>query len=148
MNLKGLIDSIINKLYFDDLEKREYENGCDFDGTLKHYKNVVKDKIKENSEYFTEEEFSINDDKLDKIVEEVQKMIDNDYSCESDNKIVFTSGFGDIELLEEVEKDTDHCLGYNDCKIDGKWYTVSEENAVEVYKREDGTLYCIRMWEE
>lgn len=148
MELRDLIDEIMGDLNFNELEKREIENGCDFDSTLEHYRSVVRDSIKDKAEYFNEEEFDITDESIKDIVKEIQERIDNDYSCEPNKKIVFTSGFGNIELVEEVEKDTDHCLGYNDCKIDEKWYTVAEENAVEVYKREDGTLYCIRMWEE
>lgn len=80
MNLRDLIVEVMENLNFNKLEKREYENKCDFNSTLEHYKSVIKDKIKEKSEYFTEEEFSINNDKLDEITKEIQEMIDNDYT--------------------------------------------------------------------
>ena len=81
MKLRDLIDEIMGNLNFNELEKREYENGCDFKGTLQHYKEVIKDSIKEKSEYFTEEEFCISDTSIKDIIEEIQKRIDNDYSC-------------------------------------------------------------------
>lgn len=81
MKLRDLIDEIMGNLNFNELEKREYENGCDFKGTLQHYKEVIKDSIKEKSEYFTEEEFYISDTSIKDIIEEIQKRIDNDHSC-------------------------------------------------------------------
>ena len=83
MKLRDLIDEIMGNLNFNELEKREYENGCDFKGTLQHYKEVIKDSIKEKSEYFKEEEeFYISDTSIKDIIEEIQKRIDNDYSCD------------------------------------------------------------------
>ena len=83
MKLRDLIDEIMGNLNFNELEKREYENGCDFKGTLQHYKEVIKDSIKEKSEYFTEEEeFYISDTSIKDIIKETQKRIDNDYSCD------------------------------------------------------------------
>ena len=84
MKLKDLINEIMNKLNFNELERREVENGCDFKGTLEYYRREVKDSIKEKSEYFNEEEFYISDKTVKNIVEEIQKKIDNDYSCEPD----------------------------------------------------------------
>ena len=83
MKLKDLIDNIMNKLNFNELEIRENNAGCDFKGTLDHYRSIVKDSIKEKSEYFTEEEeFYISDTSIKDIIKETQKRIDNDYSCE------------------------------------------------------------------
>lgn len=82
MKLSDLIDEIMNKLNFNELERREVENGSDFKGTLDHYRSIVKDSIKEKSEYFTEEEFDISDTSIKDIIKEIQEKIDNDYSCE------------------------------------------------------------------
>lgn len=82
MKLSDLINEIMKKLNFSELERREVENGCDFGSTLKHYRNVVKDSIKEKSEYFTEEEFNISDTSIKDIIKDIQERIDNDYSCE------------------------------------------------------------------
>lgn len=82
MKLKDLIDNIMNKLNFNELEIRENNAGCDFKGTLDHYRNMIKDSIKESDSYFNEEEFDITDESIKDIVEEIQERIDNDYSCE------------------------------------------------------------------
>ena len=82
MKLKDLIDNIMNKLNFNELEIRENNAGCDFKGTLDHYRNMIKDSIKESASYFNEEEFDITDEAIKDIVEEIQERIDNDYSCE------------------------------------------------------------------
>ena len=82
MKLSDLIDNIMNKLNFNELEIRENNAGCDFKGTLDHYRSIVKDSIKEKSGYFNEEEFYISDKTVKDIVEEIQRRIDNDYSCE------------------------------------------------------------------
>ena len=82
MKLKDLIDNIMNKLNFNELEIRENNAGCDFKGTLDHYSNMIKDSIKESASYFNEEEFDITDESIKDIVEEIQERIDNDYSCE------------------------------------------------------------------
>lgn len=82
MKLTNLINEIMENLNFNELEKREIENGCDFKGTLDHYRSIVKDSIKEKSEYFTEEEFNISDTSIKDIIKEIQERIDNDYSCE------------------------------------------------------------------
>ena len=82
MKLSDLINEIMGELNFSELERREVENGCDFKGTLEHYRSVVKDSIKEKSEYFNEEEFDISDTSIKDIIEEIQERIDNDYSCE------------------------------------------------------------------
>ena len=82
MKLSNLIDNIMNKLNFNELEIRENNAGCDFKGTLDHYRNMIKDSVKEKSEYFNEEEFDITDESIKDIVEEIQRRIDNDYSCE------------------------------------------------------------------
>ena len=84
MKLRELIDNIMEKLNFNELERREVENGCDFKGTLEYYRSVVKDSIKEKSEYFNEEEFYISDKTVKDIIKETQEKIDNDYSCEPD----------------------------------------------------------------
>lgn len=82
MKLRDLIDEIMGNLNFNELEIREYENGCDFKGTLQHYKEVIKDSIKENASYFNEEEFDITDEAIKNITKEIQERIDNDYSCD------------------------------------------------------------------
>lgn len=82
MKLKDLINEIMESLNFNELERREVENGCDFDSTLNHYRSVVKDSIKESAEYFNEEEFDITDEAIKNITKEIQERIDNDYSCE------------------------------------------------------------------
>lgn len=82
MKLRDLIDEIMGDLNFNELEKREIENGCDFDSTLEHYRSVVRDSIKENAEYFNEEEFDITNESIKNITKEIQERIDNDYSCE------------------------------------------------------------------
>ena len=82
MKLRDLIDEIMGSLNFNELEKREVTNGCDFKGTLDHYRSVVKDSIKEKSEYFTDEEFNITDEAIKDIIKEIQERIDNDYSCD------------------------------------------------------------------
>ena len=82
MKLKDLINEIMESLNFNELERREVENGSDFDSTLNHYRSVVKDSIKESAEYFNEEEFYISDKTVKDIIEEIQERIDNDYSCE------------------------------------------------------------------
>ena len=82
MKLKNLINEIMENLNFSELERREVENGCDFKGTLDYYRSVVKDNIKEKSEYFTEEEFYITDESIKNITKEIQERIDNDYSCD------------------------------------------------------------------
>ena len=82
MELRDLIDEIMGDLNFNELEKREIENGCDFDSTLEHYRSVVRDSIKDKAEYFNEEEFDITDESIKDIVKEIQERIDNDYSCE------------------------------------------------------------------
>ena len=84
MKLSDLINKIMGELNFSELERREVENGCDFDSTLVYYRGAVKDSIKEKSEYFYEEECYISDKTVKNIVEEIQKKIDNDYSCEPD----------------------------------------------------------------
>lgn len=84
MKLKNLINEIMESLNFNELERREVENGSDFKGTLDHYRSIVKDSIKEKSEYFTEEEFDISDTSIKDIIKEIQEKIDNDYSCELD----------------------------------------------------------------
>ena len=82
MKLSDLIDNIMNKLNFNELEIRENNAGCDFKGTLDHYRNIIKDTIKEKSEYFNEEEFDISDTSIKDIIKKIQERIDNDYSCE------------------------------------------------------------------
>ena len=82
MKLSDLIDEIMGDLNFNELEIRENNAGCDFKGTLDHYRSIVKDSIKEKSEYFTEEEFDISDTSIKDIIKEIQEKIDNDYSCE------------------------------------------------------------------
>ena len=82
MKLSDLINEIMGNLNFNELEIRENNAGCDFKGTLQHYKEVIKDSIKEKSEYFTEEEFNISDTSIKDIIKEIQEKIDNDYSCE------------------------------------------------------------------
>ena len=86
MKLSDLINEIMGELNFSELERREVENGCDFKGTLDHYRNMIKDSVKENAEYFNEEgeEFYISDKTVKNIIKEIQEKIDNDYSCEPD----------------------------------------------------------------
>ena len=82
MKLKDLINEIMGELNFNELEIRENNAGCDFKGTLDHYRNMIKDSIKENAEYFNEEEFDITDEAIKNITKEIQERIDNDYSCD------------------------------------------------------------------
>lgn len=70
MKLEKMINRIMNSLDFNELEIRENNAGCDFKGTLEHYREVVKEKINEGIEEET-------------IISEVQELIDNDYSCEN-----------------------------------------------------------------
>ena len=84
MKLSDLINEIMGNLNFNELEIRENNAGCDFKGTLDHYRNMIKDSVKENAEYFNEEgeEFDISDTSIKDIIKETQERIDNDYSCE------------------------------------------------------------------
>lgn len=66
--LENLVNEIMSRLNFDDLEIRELESGCDFNGTLEHYKSRIKDELNRNED-------------IDKIVENIQESIDDDYSC-------------------------------------------------------------------
>ena len=84
MKLSELTNKIMGELNFSELERREVENGCDFDSTLEYYRGAVKDSIKESAKYFNEEEFYISDKTVKNIVDEIQKRIANDYSCEPD----------------------------------------------------------------
>lgn len=102
MKLKDLINEIMESLNFNELEKREVENGCDFKGTLEYYRNAIKDSIKEKSEYFNEEEFYISDKTVKNIVEEIQERIDNDYSCEPAELIGKKWGELSTELKEDL----------------------------------------------
>lgn len=52
MKLSDLIDEIMGDLNFNELEIRENNAGCDFKGTLDHYRSVVKDSIKEKIRIF------------------------------------------------------------------------------------------------
>lgn len=70
MNLEKIINRIMNSLDFNELEIRENNAGCDFKGTLEHYREVIKEKINEGVE-------------ADDIISEVQELINNDYSCEN-----------------------------------------------------------------
>ena len=86
MKLENLIDEIMGNLDFDELEKREIECGCDFDGTLKCYRSIVKDSIKEHASYFNDEEFDISDEAIQEIIKDTQNSICNDYSCEGEEE--------------------------------------------------------------
>lgn len=70
MNLEKIVNRIMNSLDFNKLEMRENNAGCDFKGTLEHYREVVKEKINEGVG-------------VDDIISKVQELIDNDYSCEN-----------------------------------------------------------------
>ena len=104
MKLSDLIDNIMNKLNFNELEIRENNAGCDFKGTLDHYRNIIKDTIKEKSEYFNEEgeEFDISDTSIKDIIEEIQERIDNDYSCEPAGLVGKKWGELSAELKEDL----------------------------------------------
>ena len=104
MNFNELIDNIMNKLNFNELEIRENNAGCDFKGTLDHYRNMIKDSVKENAEYFNEEgeEFDISDTSIKDIIEEIQERIDNDYSCEPAGLIGKKWGELSAELKEDL----------------------------------------------
>ena len=102
MKLRELIDNIMEKLNFNELERREVENGCDFDSTLEHYRSVVKDSIKESAEYFNEEEFYISDKTVKNIIKEIQEKIDNDYSCEPAGLVGKKWGELSAELKEDL----------------------------------------------
>ena len=83
MKLSDLINEIMGNLNFNELEIRENNAGCDFKGTLDHYRSMIKDSVKENAKYFNEEEeFDISDTSIKDIIKETQERIDNDYSCE------------------------------------------------------------------
>ena len=101
MKLSDLINEIMESLNFNELERREVENGCDFKGTLEHYRSVVKDSIKEKSEYFNEEEFDITEESIKNITKEIQERIDNDYSCEPAGLVGKKWG----ELSKELKED-------------------------------------------
>ena len=104
MKFNELIDNIMNKLNFNELEIRENNAGCDFKGTLDHYRNMIKDSVKENAEYFNEEgeEFDISDTSIKDIIEEIQERIDNDYSCEPAGLIGKKWGELSAELKEDL----------------------------------------------
>ena len=102
MKLSDLINEIMGELNFSELERREVENGCDFNSTLEHYRSVVKDSIKEKSEYFNEEEFDISDTSIKDIIEEIQEKIDNDYSCEPAGLVGKKWGELSAELKEDL----------------------------------------------
>ena len=42
MKLSDLINKIMGELNFSELERREVENGCDFNSTLEYYRGEVK----------------------------------------------------------------------------------------------------------
>lgn len=102
MKLSDLINEIMGELNFSELERREVENGCDFKGTLEHYRSVVKDSIKEKSEYFNEEEFDITEESIKNITKEIQERIDNDYSCEPAGLVGKKWGELSAELKEDL----------------------------------------------
>ena len=102
MKLSDLINEIMGGLNFSELERREVENGCDFKGTLEHYRSVVKDSIKEKSEYFNEEEFDITEESIKNITKEIQERIDNDYSCEPAGLVGKKWGELSAELKEDL----------------------------------------------
>ena len=104
MKFNELIDNIMNKLNFNELEIRENNAGCDFKGTLDHYRNMIKDSVKENAEYFNEEgeEFDISDTSIKDIIKETQEKIDNDYSCEPAGLVGKKWGELSAELKEDL----------------------------------------------
>lgn len=104
MKLSDLINEIMGELNFSELERRENNAGCDFKGTLDHYRNMIKDSVKENVEYFNEEgeEFDISDTSIKDIIEEIQERIDNDYSCEPAGLIGKKWGELSAELKEDL----------------------------------------------
>ena len=102
MKLSDLINEIMGELNFSELERREVKNGYDFKGTLEHYRSVVKDSIKEKSEYFNEEEFYITEEFIKDIIEEIQERIDNDYSCEPAGLVGKKWGELSAELKEDL----------------------------------------------
>ena len=93
MKLRELIDNIMEKLNFNELERREVENGCDFDSTLEHYRSVVKDSIKESAEYFNEEEL----------------LESGAISPDGENIISFEVVKKSEDILETIVKVTDIC---------------------------------------
>ena len=124
MKFNELIDNIMNKLNFNELEIRENNAGCDFKGTLDHYRNMIKDSVKENAEYFNEEgeEFDISDTSIKDIIEEIQERIDNDYSCEPAGLIGKKWG----ELSKELKED----LLSNCNPVDNMCETVKEGDCI------------------
>lgn len=102
MKLSDLINEIMGGLNFSELERREVENGYDFKGTLEHYRSVVKDSVKENAEYFNEDEFDITDESIKNITKKIQERIDNDYSCEPAELIGKKWGELSTELKEDL----------------------------------------------
>lgn len=79
--MKKLAMSIWNSLDTKELELRELENGCDFDGTQEHYINTIVEMIKSKSEDYEEEGYYLSEEDEEAIKQEVQEMIDNDFSC-------------------------------------------------------------------
>ena len=104
MKFNELIDNIMNKLNFNELEIRENNAGCDFKGTLDNYRNMIKDSVKENAEYFNEEgeEFDISDTSIKDIIKETQEKIDNDYSCEPAGLVGKKWGELSVELQQDL----------------------------------------------
>ena len=102
MKLSDLINEIMGELNFNELERREVENGCDFDSTLEYYRGAVKDSIKESAEYFNEEEFDITEESIKNITKEIQERIDNDYSCEPAGLVGKKWGELSAELKEDL----------------------------------------------
>ena len=124
MKFNELIDNIMNKLNFNELEIRENNAGCDFKGTLDHYRNMIKDSVKENAEYFNEEgeEFDISDTSIKDIIEEIQERIDNDYSCEPAGLIGKKWGELSVELQQDL---LDSCNA-----VDNMCETVKEGDCI------------------
>lgn len=163
MKLEKMINNIINELDFNELEIREENAECDFKGTFAAYRDVVKDLIKEKSEFFNEQEFAITDENINKIINEVQEKINNDYSC--NNVIIFET---ENELANYLDVDDSYVnsecsnfLGcerntifnskndiiWNDFKTNGFIINKTEVNIASVqneYERYK-EYYCIEM---
>lgn len=81
MTLNKTIENIMKEINFDELRTREYENGCDFNSTLKSYKDSIKSEIKERSEFWEDDEFSLLVEDEKAIIDYIQNLVDNDFSC-------------------------------------------------------------------
>ena len=67
-----ITDEIMKQIDFEELETRELNNNCDFQGTLENYRHQIKEMLKSGMS-------------SEEIIKEIQEEVDNDYSCLGDN---------------------------------------------------------------